>query len=101
VYDQLSDLTAAQDSAIDAIFERAGRDADRIWRVDFRPVVDSLISQARVDVRAILTTAQEQQLDSLLAARRRRAEERADSSRGQPQPKDEDSGGHDQGKPRP
>src|SRR5690606_12330749 len=83
IYDQLP-LTAEQDSMIDAIFAQSGREADRIWRQSFRPVVDSLLDNARVQVREILTPEQEQQLDSLLAERRRRRSNGNDRSSNTP-----------------
>lgn len=74
IYDQLT-LSAEQDSMIEAIFDRSGREANRIYRQQFLPIFDSLLNNARAEVRQILTPQQEEQLDTLLAERRRRAAE--------------------------
>lgn len=81
IYDRLS-LSPAQDSAVDAIFARQARQANRIWRREFEPVMDSLVTTARADVRALLTPAQTVTLDSLLAAIRDRR--RSNSTSRQP-----------------
>jgi len=103
IYDQLT-LSADQDSMIDAIFARSGREADRVWRHEFRPIVDSLLNEARAEVREILTPEQTEHLDSLLAMRRRRAAEARSNNQprqGPDQPGSRNGGGRPDGQRKP
>ncbi len=80
-------LDSAQIEQINAVLIRQREQMDAYWKAT-RPAMDSIVEQTRAGMRAILTPAQQTELDRIRAERRerwRRENADRDSTSGRPQ----------------
>jgi hypothetical protein len=70
-YDGLG-LSADQQLRVDAVLERRKTQMDEVWQHQ-RPVLDSIVTQTREEIRTILTQDQRDEMDRRREARKERA----------------------------